>query len=73
MNAHSRLLNLLPYFAPDGDEIRVLASVAEGLHRGLTVYGPLHLDADGRDMRAESTAELRDAVVYLTAKMLREP
>lgn len=72
MNAHSRLLSLLPYFAHDGDEIRILASVAEGLAKGLEVYGPMHLDSDGRDMRAETTAELRDAVVYLTAKMLRD-
>ncbi len=73
MNAHSRLMEALPYFAADGDEIRVLASVAEGLIRGLKIYGALHLDSDGRDMRVETTEELRDAVVYLTAALLRRP
>jgi hypothetical protein len=73
VNAHSKLMEALPYFAPDGDEIRVLASVAEGLLKGLKIYGALHLDSDGRDMRAETTEELRDAVVYLTAHLLRKP
>ncbi len=72
MNAHSRLIEAIVQFAPDGDEIAVLASVAEGLVRGLKVYGPMHLDSDGRDMRTESTEELRDAVVYLTAALLRK-
>ena len=72
MNAYSRLIETLPYFAPDGDEIRVLSSVAERLRLGLSVYGPMHLDSDGRDMRIETTEEMIDATVYLAAKLLRE-
>jgi hypothetical protein len=72
MNAHSRLVEAIVKLPSDGDEIAVLASVAEGLVKGHGIYGALHLDSDGRDMRAETTEELRDAVVYLTAALLRE-
>jgi hypothetical protein len=72
VNALNRLLAALPHFAPDSDEAHILADVAEGLVKGLSVYGPLHLDSDGRDMRAETLAETRDAIVYIHAALLRE-
>lgn len=56
---------------PDGDELAVLASVAEGLERGLAVYGPLALRLDARDFNVETVQENRDALVYQTAQLLR--
>ena len=52
------------------DELAVLYAVAEGLVRGRSVYGELHLDSDKRDMTAEALEELRDSQVYLAAAMV---
>jgi hypothetical protein len=72
MTAIDRLLAALNHFAPDSDEAQILADVADGLVRGLSVYGPLRLDSDGRDMRVETLMETRDAIVYVHAALLRE-
>ena len=46
------------------DELRVLADVAERLGMGRSVYGPMCLETDRRDWRAELRAEVLDALVY---------
>jgi hypothetical protein len=46
------------------DELRVLADVAERLGMGRSVYGPMCLETDPRDWRAELRAEVLDALVY---------
>ena len=53
------------------DEIAVLELVAHGLARGRTVYGELHLASDARDMTSEASEEIRDALVYLGAQLVR--
>jgi hypothetical protein len=53
------------------DEIAVLEQVAVGLAAGRKVYGELVLATDRRDFRAEAGAELRDAIVYSAAELLR--
>lgn len=53
------------------DELRVLEMVARGLDRGREVYGPLVLATDERDFGAEAFEEIRDALVYVAAAMLR--
>lgn len=72
MTHGERLLLALDKLPAEGDELEILADVAEGLARGLAVYGPLHLDSDGRDMRVETLQETRDAIVYVHAALLRE-
>ncbi len=51
------------------DAIR--AMVADGLRDGLTVYGPLDVATDPRDLDAEADKELRDALIYRLAAWLR--
>jgi hypothetical protein len=46
------------------DEIAVLADIAERLGIGRSVYGPMCLETDRRDWRAELRAEALDALVY---------
>lgn len=53
------------------DELRVLVWVAEGIHQGRTVYGPMDLASDNRDFRAEQRQELRDFLVYAAAEALK--
>lgn len=53
------------------DELAVLVSVAEGLTRGRSQYGPLRIKDPGRQWTQEALEEARDAVVYLTAELLR--
>lgn len=53
------------------DELAVLELVAQGLARGRAVYGELKVATDRRDFRAEAGDELRDAIVYSAAELLR--
>ena len=46
------------------DEIAVLADIAERLGIGRSVYGPMCLETDKRNWRAELRAEALDALVY---------
>lgn len=54
-----------------GDERAVLLHVASGLVHGRRVYGELDLVNDKRDMPAEALAEVRDALVYVGAALVR--
>jgi hypothetical protein len=49
----------------------MLDAVREGLARGREVYGGLDVDADARDFRREAGQELRDAIVYVCAEIVR--
>ncbi len=49
----------------------MLEFVATGLARGRSQYGELRVDADRRDFRAEAVEEVRDALVYLGAQLVR--
>jgi len=53
------------------DELAVLAAAAEGLARGHKVYGDLQLERDQRDFVVEAGDELRDAIVYVAAELVR--
>lgn len=53
------------------DELAALELCAHGLVRGRDVYGPLVVATDDRNMRDEAIAELRDAMVYSAAGLLR--
>jgi hypothetical protein len=53
------------------DELAVVAEVVDGLARGRAVYGELVLAADRRDFRCEAGQEVRDAIVYLAALLVR--
>lgn len=64
-----RLADLAALLGPD--ELEVLIAVAEGIARGRRVYGQLEIDRDRRDFAAEAGAELRDALVYVAAELVR--
>jgi len=53
------------------DELAVVEFVLEGLRAGRHVYGPLDVEGDGRDFIDEALQELRDAMVYLPAQIMR--
>mgnify|MGYP001568265979 CR=1 FL=1 len=53
------------------DEVLVLLHVADGLITGRGVYGRLRLDEDRRDFRKETMEEVRDALVYVAAELVR--
>jgi FixJ family two-component response regulator len=65
----ARLTAIAAQLGPD--ELTVLEMVAAGLAHGRAVYGELDLAHDRRDFRAEAGDELRDALVYLAAELLR--
>jgi hypothetical protein len=65
----ARIADFLGQLGPD--ELEVTLLVVEGLARGRIVYGELRVAHDGRDFRAEASAELRDAIVYVAAELLR--
>jgi len=55
-----------------GDEIAVLARIAQRLEMGRTTYGPLRIELDPRNFRSkEAREELEDAVVYLACAWLK--
>lgn len=53
------------------DELEVLFTVAQGLVKGREVYGTLRVTTDNRDFGAEALEEVRDALVYVGAKLVR--
>lgn len=53
------------------DELEVVLFVVEGLARGRAVYGELDVASDRRDYRREAGEEVRDALVYLGAELVR--
>lgn len=55
----------------EGDEGDVLDLIRERMEMGRGIYGLLRLDTDPRDFEHEALEELLDAVVYLTAELLR--
>lgn len=69
-SARERVLAALVDLA--GDDLEVLALVAEGLQRGRAVYGEFNLAHDPRDMTSEALAEVRDALVYVAAALVRQ-
>ncbi len=54
----------------NGDELDVLTLVAEGINKGRRVYGFMNLAAERRDMALEAFEEVRDALVYVGAKLV---
>lgn len=63
------LANCIPDL--QGDELRVLARIAQRLVVGAGVYGVLKLETDSRDMVREASEELLDATVYLAIETIR--
>lgn len=53
------------------DELEALELCAHGLVRGRDVYGELRVATDVRDLRAEALEELRDAMIYSAAGLMR--
>lgn len=54
------------------DELEVLTRIAYRLIvKGRESYGPLHLDGDKRDMKAEALEEAMDGLVYGTADFIK--
>lgn len=53
------------------DELRVLERVAAGLVTGREAYGEMKIASDSRDFVDEATQELRDALVYFGAGLVR--
>ena len=53
------------------DEQRVMLQVAEGIIRGRQTYGHLNVDTDKRDFTKETLEEIRDACVYLCARLVQ--
>lgn len=54
------------------DELRVVEAIAARLVMGARQYGPLDIDHDSRDWRAEAAEEMLDASVYLAAALIRK-
>lgn len=54
------------------DERRVLLAIARRLALGAKAYGPLDVNGDRRNWRAEATEELLDACVYLSCQSIKE-
>lgn len=53
------------------DERAVLVEIAQGLVAGRRVYGELRLARDRRDLEREALEEVRDALVYVGAALVR--
>lgn len=53
------------------DERRVLINVAEGLVKGVSVYGGFNVQQEKRDMHKEAYEEIRDALVYVGVKLVQ--
>ncbi|MDQ3298950.1 MAG: hypothetical protein M3619_20410 [Myxococcota bacterium] len=68
-DARLRFAGLVELLGPD--ELAALELCAHGLVRGRDVYGELDVHTDTRDMRDEAIAELRDAMIYSAAGLLR--
>ncbi len=68
-SARSRVVALVAELGRD--EVAVLELIAEGLARGRAIYGELDVAADRRDFVGEARDELRDALVYFGAHLVR--
>jgi|GEM_PF-6799835 len=55
----------------DADELEILLFVAQGLLVGKAQFGTLEVESDGRDFAVEALEEVRDALVYVGAKLLK--
>lgn len=53
------------------EELKVLLAVAQGMLKGGKQYGPMRLGNDPRDMVQEALEEVRDALVYIGAKLVQ--
>ena len=53
------------------DELAVLLQVAQGIHAGRSVYGPLRVSQDERDFVRETLEEVRDGLVYVGARLVQ--
>lgn len=53
------------------DELEALNAVARGLVTGRHTYGELDVANDPRDFKAEAFQEVRDALVYLGAQLVK--
>lgn len=65
----SRIIGQLELLGPD--ELAATELVIAGLVRGRQVYGELDVATDTRNLAAETREELRDALVYSAAALLR--
>ena len=54
------------------DEREIIIEVAEGLASGRILYGELNLETDDRDFAREAMEEVRDALVYAAAALIRQ-
>lgn len=54
---------------PRLDELEVLLFVAQGLTTGRTQFGELEVKSDRRDFALEAMEEIRDALVYVGARL----
>ena len=68
-DTRTRIADYLAQLGPD--ELDVVLVVVEGLARGRAIYGELDLAADRRDFRREAGEEVRDAIVYFGAELVR--
>ena len=69
MTARERILAALAALGPDDSRS---SPVAEGLRLGRAVYGELDLAHDARDMGREALEEVRDALIYSAAALVRQ-
>ena len=69
LTARQRLLGIAQVLS--AEELDVLLAVAEGLMTGRQVYGPLDPAKDRRDFVNETLEEVRDALVYIGAELVR--
>lgn len=53
------------------DELSVLELVAEGINRGQHTYGSLDVGRDRRSFHWETLEEIRDALVYVGAALVK--
>lgn len=55
----------------EDQELDVMFAVASGLNTGRKTYGPIDPVGDTRDWHQEALEEVRDALVYVGAAMIR--
>lgn len=70
MSQYEKIIDLLSRLGDD--ELRVIERFAARLLMGQERYGRLSLATDKRDWKAESSEELVDFLVYLTAREVSE-
>lgn len=55
-----------------GDDLELLACLAERIKIGESCYGTMQIDRDPRNFVQEATEEILDATIYLAAALLRK-